>query len=85
MRLEGVVHQQALNVGRKLLAAALRGLYDDLQQQGTLALAVVIVVQAYAGGEGTQGCQASHEAGELAVGGSTAYNFPDDGREVLVP
>ena len=47
LSLEGVVHNEFLDVGGKLLSARLRGLDDDLQQKGTRACAVVIVLQSY--------------------------------------
>ena len=82
--LERVVHQQALYICGKLLTAGLWSLYDDLQQQGTLALAVVLVVQADAGSQGAKRCQAGHEGWEFAVSGSIAYHFSDNRRQILV-
>jgi hypothetical protein len=41
-----------LDICGKLLAAGLRSFNDNLQQEGTLALAIIIIVQAYTGSEG---------------------------------
>ena len=77
--LEGMIHQEALYICGKLLAAGLWSLDDDLEQEGALARAVVIVVEPDAGGQGAQRRQAGHEAGEFAVQGGTGYNLPYNG------
>jgi hypothetical protein len=55
------------DVGSKLLTAGLRSFDDDLEQEGRHTLAVVVVLQADSGSQGTQGRQAGYEAREFAV------------------
>jgi hypothetical protein len=54
-----------------------------MEEEGTRAFAIVVVLETYTRGEGTEGSQTGDETRHLAVGRSIAHNWPDNGWQIL--
>ena len=55
VRLEGIVHEELLDVGCKGFTHGLGAFDDDMEEEGTRSFAIVMVLETHSGSEGTEG------------------------------